>query len=235
MSKFRAAVQSLLATSSALWLCIATFFTSLWMTLRLTFKRKHRVELVTNEEKSAPVGGGGGITIMQMIKEKCPSLYGPSAYFKPTWWIPGYAFQCSFRISINSLIDSCDPWTTSRSFPPALLRLCRSGNFQTVWCVIGEVIHRDAIPYTRQLLRVPDGGTISLDVYPPFESKEDDTPILFILHGLTGSTQESYIRDTVKEVTRSKVFNRDKGFRVVAMNFRGCEYIRVPIRHRLVV
>ena len=93
------------------------------------------------------------------------------------------------------------------------------------------MIHRDAIPYTRQLLRVPDGGTISLDVYPPFESKEDDTPILFILHGLTGSTQESYIRDTVKEVTRSKVFGGEKGFRVVAMNFRGCEstqQVKIP-------
>jgi len=88
------------------------------------------------------------------------------------------------------------------------------------------MIHRDAILYSRQLLRVPDGGTISLDVYPRFESKEDDTPILFILHGLTGSTQESYIRDTVKEVTRSKVFGGEKGFRVVAMNFRGCESAR---------
>jgi hypothetical protein len=90
MSKFRAAVQSLLDTSNALWLWIASFFTSLWITIGLTFRRKHNVELVTNEEKSALVSGDGGMTIMQMIKEKCPSLYGPSAHFKPTWWLPGY-------------------------------------------------------------------------------------------------------------------------------------------------
>jgi predicted alpha/beta-fold hydrolase len=75
---------------------------------------------------------------------------------------------------------------------------------------------------SRQLLRLPDGGTISLDVYPPFEGPDDDTPILFVLHGLTGTTQESYTRATVKEITRSKV-ETGTGFRVVALNFRGCE------------
>ncbi|KAF8307450.1 AB-hydrolase YheT [Clavulina sp. PMI_390] len=187
MSAVRAAMQSLRGTSHALWLAIASFFISLWTSFRLTFlTRKHFVELVTNEEKSAPVSANTDTTIMEMIKEKCPSLYGPKAYFNPTWWLPG-------------------------------------GNVQTVWCVLAEMFYYDPIPYTRQLLRLPDGGTISLDVYPAFESKEDDTPILFILHGLTGSTQESYIRSTVRDVTRSKVYGGEKGVRVVAMNFRGCD------------
>lgn len=189
MSELRAAMSSLLSTSHALWVFLSSFFISLFTTVRYTFKRSHPVDLVTNAEKSAPVSArveGGGLTIMEMIKEKVPSLYGPEAVFRPTWWLPG-------------------------------------GNIQTVWCVLAELIHRDAIPYARQLLRTADGGTLSLDVYPPFESKEDDTPILFVLHGLTGSTQESYIRETVKEVTRSKVHGGEKGFRVVAMNFRGCD------------
>lgn len=111
------------------------------------------------------------------------------------------------------------------------LKICWfSGNLQTIWCVGDELFNRYEIPYVRQLLRTPDGGTISLDVFPAFESKEDDTPILFVLHGLTGSTQESYIRETVKEVTRSKVHGGEKGFRVVAMNFRGCKWtlLRAP-------
>ena len=116
MSKFRAAVQSMLATSSALWLSIASFFASLWMTLYLTFKRKHHVELVTNEE-SAPVSGDGGMTIMQMIKDKCPSLYGPDAYFRPTWWIPGYVSLLSvhFEFVADKLIVS---WFTWCALPP---------------------------------------------------------------------------------------------------------------------
>jgi predicted alpha/beta-fold hydrolase len=77
-------------------------------------------------------------------------------------------------------------------------------------------------PRERQLLQLPDGGTISLDVYPPFEGPEDNTPVLFMLHGLTGNTQESYIRATVKEITRSKM-QTGVGFRVVALNFRGCK------------
>jgi hypothetical protein len=96
-----------------------------------------------------------------------------------------------------------------------------------MWCVIGELIHRYSIPYERTLLRTADGGTISLDVYPPFDPaippEDEDTPTLFILHGLTGSAQEGYIRSTVKEVTRSKVEGKDKGWRVVVMNFRGCD------------
>lgn len=91
MSEVRAAVTSLMGFSKSLWLAIASFFfVSLWRTIRFTFKRKHPIELVTNEENSAPVSGEGSITIIEMIKEKCPSLYGPKAYYRPTWWLPGY-------------------------------------------------------------------------------------------------------------------------------------------------
>lgn len=101
MSEVRAAMRSLKGISNSLWLAIASFFVSLWRTIRFTFKRKHPIELVTNEEKSAPVSGEGSMTIMEMIKEKCPSLYGPKAYYRPTWWLLGYVEDLSLYLALS--------------------------------------------------------------------------------------------------------------------------------------
>ncbi|KAF9520493.1 hypothetical protein BS47DRAFT_1286828 [Hydnum rufescens UP504] len=177
--------QAIFDLSSSIVLFLASFLALLLHGLRQVLTRRIPVKLTINEKNSALVSEHSTTTIFEMIKERCPSLYGPQATFRPTWWLPG-------------------------------------GDLQTIWCVVAEMFYRDSIPYTRQLLRLPDGGTISLDVYPPFEGPDDDTPILFVLHGLTGTTQESYTRATVKDITRSKV-ETGTGFRVVALNFRGCD------------
>lgn len=84
-------MRVLMNASHSLWLAIASFFLSLFTTIRLSFRRQHPVQLVTNEEKSAPVSGAveGGPTIMEMIRDKVPSLFGPEAVYRPTWWLPG--------------------------------------------------------------------------------------------------------------------------------------------------
>lgn len=81
------------------------------------------------------------------------------------------------------------------------------------------------VSFIRQLVRTADGGTLSLDVYPPFDpSSPSDAsiPMLFVLHGLTGTTQESYTRATVKELCMRNP-DPTREWRVVAMNFRGCD------------
>ena len=76
----------------------------------------------------------------------------------------------------------------------------------------------------RRYLRVPDNGTLVLDTYPAFENTPDDTPIVVILHGITGSSQEAYSRATVAAVTRPKS-RGGPGYRAVVLNFRGCKYV----------
>lgn len=47
----------------------------------------------------------------------------------------------------------------------------------------------------RELVDTPDGGIFSLDWTPTKDGLEqDETPTLLVLHGLTGGSDESYIR-----------------------------------------
>ncbi|KAJ3065183.1 hypothetical protein HDU98_011443 [Podochytrium sp. JEL0797] len=77
-----------------------------------------------------------------------------------------------------------------------------------------------SVHYERELVTLSDGGTISLDWYPKLPATEsrshDPTPILFLLHGLNGSSNESYIR------TLTTLTNQTRNYRVVSMNWRGC-------------
>ncbi|KAJ9072137.1 hypothetical protein DSO57_1030299 [Entomophthora muscae] len=75
------------------------------------------------------------------------------------------------------------------------------------------------INYERQLLPMEDGGQVALDWYPSQikgDSKEIKSIVVF-LHGLTGSSREGYIRETVNTLT-----TKDKSLWVVVLNNRGC-------------
>ena len=65
----------------------------------------------------------------------------------------------------------------------------RRGHLQTMWNTLGDHTKIDVIPYDRMYLRLPDNGTLVLDTYPPFKSTVDNTPIVLILHGITGNSQ----------------------------------------------
>ena len=65
-----------------------------------------------------------------------------------------------------------------------------------------------------------DGGTLSLELYFLLESRDNPTPILFVLHGLTESSQESYVHVKVKDVCPPKA---QGGAGIRAMNFRVCK------------
>ncbi|KAF8308724.1 Alpha/Beta hydrolase protein [Cantharellus anzutake] len=107
-----------------------------------------------------------------------------------------------------------------------------NGHFQTIWCSLGDFSTVDPVQYTRTLLRVPDGGTIGLDwVEQPITPAEDkplpdDTPIVVILHGLTGGSYESYVRAILAK-TSAPVEQGGLGYRGVVMNFRGCAGVKL--------
>jgi hypothetical protein len=68
---------------------------------------------------------------------------------------------------------------------------------------------------------VPDNGTLLLDTHG-FDETPDDTPIVVILHGITGSSQEAYTRASVNALTTPSS-QGGPGYRAVVLNFRGCE------------
>ncbi|XVF12876.1 hypothetical protein REPUB_Repub08aG0157700 [Reevesia pubescens] len=68
----------------------------------------------------------------------------------------------------------------------------------------------------RECLRVKDGGSVALDwVSGDHRRLPPDSPILILLPGLTGGSQDSYVRHML---TKAK----SKGWRVVVFNSRGC-------------
>ncbi|BGO97920.1 putative Lipid metabolism-related protein [Rhodotorula toruloides ATCC 204091] len=108
-----------------------------------------------------------------------------------------------------------DAWYT----PTAWLA---SGHLATIACTLFKFDY-DHIHYTRELIRVPDGGTIAVDIAPALEDGEDmdDRPILVVSHGLTGGSHESYVRNILAVVTRPKE-QGGLGWRAAVVNSRGC-------------
>ncbi|XP_071701814.1 embryogenesis-associated protein EMB8-like [Rutidosis leptorrhynchoides] len=70
--------------------------------------------------------------------------------------------------------------------------------------------------YKRECLRTKDDGTVTLDwVSGDAQKLPENTPILLLLPGLSGGSDDSYVRHML-------VRARNKGWRVVVFNSRGC-------------
>ncbi|XVE58153.1 hypothetical protein DITRI_Ditri04bG0147400 [Diplodiscus trichospermus] len=68
----------------------------------------------------------------------------------------------------------------------------------------------------RECLQAKDGGTVALDwVVGDDRRLPPDSPILILMPGLTGGSQDSYIRHMLTTAKR-------RGWRVVVFNMRGC-------------
>ena len=71
----------------------------------------------------------------------------------------------------------------------------------------------------RRQLQLPCGGTVALDWLPrprsPTDTLGDDTPVVLVLHGLTGGTCEPHVRWLLKMAQRRR-------WRAVLLNSRGC-------------
>ncbi len=80
--------------------------------------------------------------------------------------------------------------------------------------IYNEVKQTVNIDYKRELIDTHDGAVISLD-WAPINHNSQCDKILIILHGLTGGSESSYIREIVDE------YSKIEGFKVVAVNYRG--------------
>ncbi|KIL00421.1 hypothetical protein PAXRUDRAFT_821713 [Paxillus rubicundulus Ve08.2h10] len=97
-----------------------------------------------------------------------------------------------------------------------------SGHLQTLYCVFGDFSQRDKVTYKRTFLRLKDGGTLGLDFTPVDDpDMPPDTPIVVVMHGLTGGSYESYVRAILAPACRP-LSQGGLGYRAVVVNFRGC-------------
>ncbi|XP_051193558.1 embryogenesis-associated protein EMB8 [Lolium perenne] len=73
-----------------------------------------------------------------------------------------------------------------------------------------------AVTFRRECLRAPDDGAVALDwVSADDRALPPDAPLLILLPGLTGGSQDTYVRHMLLRA-------RSKGWRVVVFNSRGC-------------
>ncbi|WWC89242.1 uncharacterized protein L201_004161 [Kwoniella dendrophila CBS 6074] len=97
-----------------------------------------------------------------------------------------------------------------------------NGHAQTIYSAMANFSEDDPITYQRKLLRLPDGGTVGLDIHPSLSVKlPDNSPIILINHGLTGGSHESYVRNMVVWVNKPPK-EGGLGGRAAVVNFRGC-------------
>ncbi|KJE96791.1 hypothetical protein CAOG_09032 [Capsaspora owczarzaki ATCC 30864] len=100
--------------------------------------------------------------------------------------------------------------TLSRQFLPTWWAL--NGHAQTVFGVILRT--NPDVAYERELVGMSDGGQVALD-WHDIPDMEESTPLVVVLHGLTGGSNENYVKHIVLEAERNK-------WRTVVFNNRGC-------------
>ena len=118
-------------------------------------------------------------------------------------------------LPISSLINS-DACPALNNYLPTPWLL--SPHLQTVYASFFGYREEDKVRYERELVKLPDGGTVSQDWSPavPRTLAEAGKPIVFITHGLTGGSNESYVESLVRYVVQ------EMGMVAVCQNFRGC-------------
>ncbi|RKP26823.1 Alpha/Beta hydrolase protein [Syncephalis pseudoplumigaleata] len=108
-----------------------------------------------------------------------------------------------------------------------------NGHFQTAWAAYGSINDAYPIVYERELLDLPDGGQVALDWTPSRPTPDTAAmPIFIVVTGLTGGSQEDYVRSLLTRLTLAHVADDEHGThapvcRGVVMNFRGCANTRI--------
>lgn len=121
--------------------------------------------------------------------------------------------------SLPALVEQC-PSLNAGSFNPS--PQLPSGHLQTIYSTLADTVDLDIVHYTRSVLLLPESGIISLDECdhePDF--KDANRPTIVLTHGLTGGSQESYVRHCVKKLALPRS-EGGPGYRCIVVNFRGC-------------
>ncbi|KAF8504043.1 AB-hydrolase YheT [Hysterangium stoloniferum] len=126
----------------------------------------------------------------------------------------------SSKVPLKEFLESKCP-SILAPFKPAWWLF--NGHLQTAYCVLGDFSNVDKVVYERQLLALPDGGTIGLDFTGPTTQEKIDpgTTIVVVMHGLTGGSYESYVRSILSVICAARE-RGGSGYRGVVVNFRGC-------------
>ncbi|KIS69462.1 uncharacterized protein UMAG_02793 [Mycosarcoma maydis] len=167
-----------------------------------------------------------------------PSLFAVNVeYYKSTSSSPNTASSRSSP-SIESLLSATqtlDPAKKPTFKPTPWLS---SGHLQTIYSAVANFSQIDAVEYQRRVFLTPDGGTIGLDISPPSLAPSeqdlktqahpaaDGLPTVVCLHGLTGGSHESYVRNCFSHLTKP-TSQGGLGYRAIVINFRGCANVPV--------
>ncbi|KAI0344177.1 AB-hydrolase YheT [Trametopsis cervina] len=129
------------------------------------------------------------------------------------------------KVSLRDLVERRCP-SLHNTFVPAWW--LPNGHMQTGYCVIGDFSRVDKVEYERTLIRTVDGGTLGLDFTPSHSAPHlhEDTPIVVVLHGLTGGSHESYVRAILSPAC-TPTEKGGLGYRGVVVNSRGCAGVPV--------
>jgi len=132
------------------------------------------------------------------------------------------------------------PTVNEKYYPHVLLW---EGRLQSIFGLRLRLPNSFKLPYTRELLKMHDGGEVGLDFLEP-EKVTDDTLVVLILPGLTSSSQTCYVKTLVMSVTKkgaiAAVFN-NRGLGGVpvktprmysASNFEDCQEVVGHLRKK---
>ncbi len=117
-----------------------------------------------------------------------------------------YSFECVQNERNNYLVNQLLPIDYRPTFylPTCLAQM-----------IFNEIKSHPVVKYKREPLETHDQGMISLDWLENEHSDQKKSKLLVILHGLTGGSESSYIKEI------AETFGKKPEFQVVVVNYRG--------------
>ncbi len=124
------------------------------------FYNPETVHIQTKANQSVP--------LIDYIKEKCPSLYGPKAVYHSTPYLFNGHLQTAYAAYYN--------------YSPTVKEVTYERFIYAKYWICSK-----AYVVNRELIETPDGGSVALDWTHPLT--DEQVPTLVVLHGLTGEEQ----------------------------------------------
>lgn len=139
-----------------------------------------------------------GVTIVASASAATTMLkrtFNPHVVAQPTPWN-------------TTLLELCPTLAAPYSIPALL----NNGHIETIFAAWFR--RRPHVRYVRELVHMPDGGVVALDTEETDTDLLPGAPVVILLPGLTGGSEDSYVQHAV-------VHAREAGIRAVVFNSRG--------------